>query len=158
MWKRRLGFGFLLLFFSWQQPMAQSSPWEVMDSPTLLGEAASKIKELINLSEELKKEVKKSKEDSKALRMELESLQRERENILRNAEDLQSELENLKTKSAESERLRIELVDALRISGKSWKSYREEVEARIRKERIKGMMLGVGMGIVVGIVVGIGVR
>ena len=77
---------------------------------------------------------------------------------MKDIESLKSRLENLGIKWEESERLRIELSDALRISEASWKSCREELEARIIKEKIKGIIIGLGAGMMIGVVVGIARR
>jgi flagellar motility protein MotE (MotC chaperone) len=110
------------------------------------------------LNEDLKEEAKESLELSKNLEIQLEILNSERETLLKDIENLKARLESLEIRWAESERLRKELTDALRISEASWKSYREEVEARIRKEKIKGIIIGLEAGMMIGMVVGIARR
>ena len=158
MWKRRIAFGYLLLLLSLRWLSAQPLQFQDLDSPTLLKEAASKIQELMILSEKLKEETKQSVEVSKNLETQLEILNSERETLLKDIESLKARLESLEIKWEESERLRIELSDALRISEASWKSCREELEARIIKEKIKGIIIGLGAGMMIGVVVGIARR
>ena len=158
MWKRKIGFGFLLLLFSLRWLSAQPLRLQELDTPTLLKEAASKIQELMILNEDLKEEAKESLELSKNLEIQLEILNSERETLLKDIESLKAQLESLEIRWAESERIRTELTDALRISEASWKSYREEVEARIRKEKIKGIIIGLEAGMMIGMVVRIAIK
>ena len=158
MWKRKIGFGFLLLLLSLRWLSAQPLRLQELDTPTLLKEAASKIQELMILNEDLKEEAKESLELSKNLEIQLEILNSERETLLKDIENLKARLESLEIRWAESERLRTELTDALRISEASWKSYRDEVEVRIRKEKIKGIIIGLGAGMMIGMVVGIAIK
>ena len=158
MWKRRIAFGYLLLLLSLRWLSAQPLQFQDLDSPTLLKEAASKIQELMILNEDLKEEAKESLELSKNLEIQLEILNSERETLLKDIENLKARLESLEIRWAESERLRKELTDALRISEASWKSYREEVEARIRKEKIKGIIIGLEAGMMIGMVVRIAIK
>ena len=158
MWKRKIGFGFLLLLFSLRWLSAQPLRLQELDTPTLLKEAASKIQELMILNEDLKEEAKQSLELSKNLEIQLEILNSERETLLKDIESLKAQLESLEIRWAESERIQKELTDALRISEASWKSYKDEVEARIVKEKIKGMIIGLGAGMMIGVIVGIRIR
>ena len=158
MWKRKIGFGFLLLLLSLRWLSAQPLRLQELDTPTLLKEAASKIQELMILNEDLKEEAKESLELSKNLEIQLEILNSERETLLKDIENLKARLESLEIRWAESERLRTELTDALRISEASWKSYRDEVEVRIRKEKIKGIIIGLEAGMMIGMVVRIAIK
>ena len=110
------------------------------------------------LNEDLKEEAKQSLELSKNLEIQLEILNSERETLLKDIESLKAQLESLEIRWAESERIQKELTDALRISEASWKSYKDEVEARIVKEKIKGMIIGLGAGMMIGVIVGIRIR
>lgn len=158
MWKRKIGFGFLLLLLSLRWLSAQPLRLQELDTPTLLKEAASKIQELMILNEDLKEKAKESLELSKNLEIQLEILNSERETLLKDIEKLKERLESLEIRWAESERLQIELTDALRISEASWKSYKDEVEARIRKEKIKGIIIGLEAGMMIGMVVRIAIK
>ena len=158
MWKRKISFGFLLLLFSLRWLSAQPLRLQELDTSALLKEAASKIQELMILNEDLKEEAKQSLELSKNLEIQLEILNSERETLLKDIESLKAQLESLEIRWAESERIQKELTDALRISEASWKSYKDEVEARIVKEKIKGMIIGLGAGMMIGVIVGIRIR
>lgn len=123
MWTRRLGFGLLLLLLC--LPLAQALPlsWEELSTEELLQRAASSINELMILNSDLQEKIAKSLEHSK---------------------ELEKQLETLTTSLAESERMRVDLVNTLKISEEYWKNYGEEVNI---KAKTYGIFIGLGFGI-----------
>ena len=133
MWKRRLGSTVLLLLFCSQALVAQSSDskWQALDDLALLQEAASAIERLKLLNEDLKKEASEA---------------------LKELKELSRSLKALKAELAESERMRMELVESLRRSEELWKNCEKEA----RNNNLRMMMVGIGIGTLVGIVATMG--
>jgi len=154
MWKRKLSSALLLLLFCLRALEAQSSgsKWQGLDDQVLLREAASMIEKLKSLNEALKKEASEALRESRELSARLEALKNEKEALLKDMETLRKALEVLKIVSVESERMRLELVMALRISEASWRSYAREAERRIRRQ----MLVGIGIGFSLGLGVALG--
>lgn len=156
MWKRRLSYTLLLLLFFLRALGAQSSGsrWQDLDDQTLLREAASMIETLKSLNEALKKEASEALRESMELSERLEALRNEKEALLKDMETLRAALETLKAESTESEKMRQELVTALRISEASWRSYAREAEGRIRREKLA--WIGIALGLVLGVAIEMG--
>ncbi len=157
MWKRRLSSFLLLLLFCLWALGAQSSDskWEALDDQALLQEAASVIEKLKILNEDLKKEASEALRESRELSAQLKALRSEKEALLKDLESLQTALEKSKIESAESEKMQLELVTALRTSEASWRSYKEEVEAKILRARVSGLVFELGLGIVLIMISGV---
>lgn len=128
MWKRRLGCGFLLFLFCLRQLPALPSDWRALDTPQLLAEAARRIETLQGLNEHLQQQIRESQEQSATLEAQLASLQTDWE---------------------QSEKLRLELANALTSLQSSLQRCSEEAKAKARRAAIVGFAAGVAVGIVV---------
>lgn len=129
MWTRKLSFALLALLLCSPPARALSLPLEELSTEELLQRAASSIDALKSLNEDLKKQIARAREHSKDLEAQLAHLTRALEN---------------------SEKIRNDLMNTLRISEDYWKSSAEEACV---KAKLNGILLGVGMGVGVWVVV-----